>query len=361
MKTLYVNLGSRSYPIHIGSGILSRREFYKPHLKGGRAFVITNETVAPLYLNALEQTLAELGEVNTCILPDGEQYKTLDTVSEVLDQMLGVPCARDSVVFALGGGVVGDIAGFCAACYQRGIAFVQIPTTLLAQVDSSVGGKTGVNHPQGKNMIGAFHQPQAVIADIDTLQTLSDREMRAGTAEVIKYGAIRDEPFFGWLESNVTRLLERHPESVIHAVLNSCRNKSEVVAADEHETGIRAILNFGHTFGHAMEAALEYKEWLHGEAVAAGMVMAAEFSNRLGLLERHDADRIEALIEKAGLPTAPPPSLNAQILLKHMAVDKKIQAGVIRLIVLRGLGGASILADYDRTDLADTIEHAVQV
>ena len=360
MKTLNVNLGSRSYPITIGSGILSRSQLYEPFLNGGRAFIVTNETVAPLYLDALEQALAELVEVSTCILPDGERHKILDTVSRILDQMLDVPCARDTVVFALGGGVVGDIAGFCAACYQRGIAFVQIPTTLLAQVDSSVGGKTGVNHPKGKNMIGAFHQPQAVIADIDTLQSLSDREMRAGTAEIIKYGAIRDKRFFEWLETNVSLLLERHPASVIHAVLNSCRNKSEVVAADEHETGIRAILNFGHTFGHAIEAALKYKEWLHGEAVAAGMVMAANFSNRLGLLDRKDVTRIEALIEKAGLPTAPPRSVRAQQLLEHMAVDKKTRAGVIRIIVLGGIGNASILADYDRSDLVDSIEHAFQ-
>ncbi len=346
MRTLTVELGERSYPIHIGAGLLERGELWRPRLRGRQVMVVTNEVVGPLCLDRLRPALQGL-QVETVVLPDGEATKTLDTVAGIVDRLMAARFARDCALVALGGGVVGDITGFAAAIYQRGVDFVQVPTTLLAQVDSSVGGKTGVNHPLGKNMIGAFHQPRAVIADIATLDTLPDRELRAGIAEVVKYGLIRDAEFFAWLEARMDDLLAREREATAEAVERSCRNKAEVVAADEREAGQRALLNLGHTFGHAIETGLGYGVWLHGEAVAAGMCMAARLSERLGWLPAAERVRIESLVERAGLPTAPPPELGPERLLELMAVDKKVQRGRLRLVLLRAIGAAVVTADFD--------------
>lgn len=355
MKTVRVELGERTYPIHIGAGLLGNTELYKPHIKGAKVFIITNETVASLCLDKVESALAPIAEVHPSILPDGESHKRLSTIESIVDQMLSVPCDRKTTVVALGGGVVGDIAGFTAACYQRGIRFIQVPTTLLAQVDSSVGGKTGVNHPLGKNMIGAFHQPVCVIADSEILTSLPEREFCAGLAEVIKYGLIRDRDFFEWLENNIELLLQRESNAVAYAVEQSCRNKATVVAEDETESGIRAILNFGHTFGHAIETGLNYKEWLHGEAVAAGMVMAGELSVRLGLLSNQENQRIKPLLKKAKLPISPPRHLNAKEFKSIMAVDKKAESGTVKFIVLNQLGDAQVTSDYDNEILESTL------
>ena len=355
MKTVRVELGERTYPIHIGAGLLGNTELYKPHIKGAKVFIITNETVAPLCLDKVESALAPIVEVHPSILPDGESHKRLSTIESIVDQMLSVPCDRKTTVVALGGGVVGDIAGFTAACYQRGIRFIQVPTTLLAQVDSSVGGKTGVNHPLGKNMIGAFHQPVCVIADSEILISLPEREFCAGLAEVIKYGLIRDLEFFEWLENNIELLLQRESNAVAYAVEQSCRNKAAVVAEDETESGIRAILNFGHTFGHAIETGLNYKEWLHGEAVAAGMVMAGELSVRLDMLSNQENQRIKPLLKKAKLPISPPRHLNAKDFKSIMAVDKKAEAGTVKFIVLNQLGDAQVTSDYDNEILESTL------
>ncbi len=283
-STLDVDLGVRSYPIHIGPGLIDDPELYRPHVSGSQVLIVTNEIVAPLYLDRVEQALRGF-QLARVVLPDGEKYKNLEVWNRIMDALLENRFARDCTLVALGGGVVGDMAGFAAACYQRGVAFIQVPTTLLAQVDSSVGGKTGVNHALGKNMIGAFHQPRAVIADTDTLSTLPDRELSAGVAEVIKYGLIRDREFFYWLEANIGPLLERDTEALTFAIERSCRNKAEVVAADEREAGQRALLNLGHTFGHAIETGMGYGAWLHGEAVGTGMCMAADLSFRLGWLD----------------------------------------------------------------------------
>ena len=304
MKTLTVDLGARSYPIHIGPGLLQRPELILPHIAGGRAMVVTNETVAPLYLDPLRATLGTLPH-HVVVLPDGERYKTLEVMNRIFDALLEQRHDRGTTLIALGGGVIGDITGFAAACYQRGVAFIQIPTTLLAQVDSSVGGKTGVNHPLGKNMIGAFYQPRCVIADTATLDTLDDRQLSAGIAEVIKYGLIDDPEFFAWLEGAMPRLLAREPEALIHAIERSCRDKAEVVAADERESGRRALLNLGHTFGHAIETGAGYGNWLHGEAVAAGMSMAAEMSRRMGWIDEAAAARVDRLLSAASLPVTP--------------------------------------------------------
>jgi 3-dehydroquinate synthase len=341
MKTLRVELGSRSYPIHIGSGLLARADLVTPHLTG-RAAIITNDTIAPLYSAKIKPMLGT--DAIEVVLPDGEQHKTLTVVTRVFDALLAARCDRRTTLVALGGGVIGDMAGFAAACYQRGVPFVQIPTTLLAQVDSSVGGKTGVNHPLGKNMIGAFHQPRAVLIDTDTLRTLPDREFRAGLAEVVKYGLIRDAELFAWLERNVAQLLARDPAALVHAIERSCRNKAEVVAQDETESGVRATLNFGHTFGHAIETGVGYGQWLHGEAVAAGMVMASDLSRRLGWLSDADAERVENLLAAANLPTRAPATLGADRIKALMAVDKKVQAGQLRLVLLKGIGNAVITA-----------------
>ncbi|MEJ2346865.1 MAG: 3-dehydroquinate synthase [Gammaproteobacteria bacterium] len=347
MNTLTVELGDRSYPIYIGAGLLGDPQYLAPHIGGHQVMIVTNETVAPLYLEQCRRGLQALA-CESVILPDGEQYKTLETVNLVFDALLGKRFNRTATVLALGGGVVGDIAGFAAACYQRGVAFVQVPTTLLAQVDSSVGGKTGVNHALGKNMIGAFYQPRCVVADTGTLNTLDDRQLSAGIAEVIKYGLIRDPEFFQWLEQHVERLLERDPEALAAAIERSCRNKARVVAADELERGQRALLNLGHTFGHAIETGAGYGVWLHGEAVAAGTCMAADLSARLGWLTSETVTRIRDLFQRAGLPVQPPSTMSAQRFLELMAVDKKVLDGRLRLVLLKGIGNAMVTDEFDQ-------------
>ena len=353
MKTLSVELGSlqegRHYPIYIGSGLLGQADLFTRHIVGKQVLVVTNDTVAPLYL---EKTLATLHGLNvarrcdTVILPDGEQHKTLEVLNRIFDALLSKQCDRGVTLVALGGGVIGDMTGFAAACYQRGVDFIQVPTTLLAQVDSSVGGKTGVNHALGKNMIGAFHQPRCVIADIDTLNTLPDRELSAGIAEIIKYGLIGDPEFFGWLEANMDKLLARDTASLMVAVERSCLNKAKVVAADEREGGVRALLNLGHTFGHAIETGMGYGVWLHGEAVATGMCMAACLSARLGWLSQADVVRTETLIRRANLPFRAPAALNAARFIELMGVDKKVKEGRIRLVLLKAIGTAIITDDF---------------
>lgn len=349
MKSLTVELGTRSYPIHIGADLLSNPDLIVPHIPGKQVMVVSNETVAPLYLDRLLHTLRGLTP-EALILPDGEQFKTLDTVNRVFGTLLEKRFNRSATLVALGGGVVGDITGFAAACYQRGISFIQVPTTLLAQVDSSVGGKTGVNHPLGKNMIGAFYQPRCVIADTATLDTLDDRQLSAGIAEIIKYGLIRDQAFFDWLERNMDALLGRQPAVLAEAIERSCRNKAEVVAADEREGGQRALLNLGHTFGHAIETGMGYGAWLHGEAVAAGMHMAAEFSRRLGWLTHEQVGRIERLLVRAKLPVHPPAEMTSERFLELMAVDKKVVDGSLRLVLLQDIGSAVVSSDFE-TDL----------
>ena len=356
MKTIEVTLGSRSYPIYIGAGILDKSELYQPHVRGSKAVVITNETIAPLYAQKVVDSVGKFAEVHTHVLADGEIHKNLQTIEKIFDKLLYIPCDRKTTIIALGGGVVGDTAGFAAACYQRGVPFIQVPTTLLAQVDSSVGGKTGVNHPLGKNMIGAFYQPQCVIADTNTLHSLPNRELRAGLAEVIKYGAIQDATFLAWLDENIDSILEREPASLAHAIEVSCRRKAEVVTKDEREIGIRAILNFGHTFGHAIETWLNYKKWLHGEAVAVGMVMAAEFSRRLNLLSAQQASQVEQIIKRTGLPVLPPVGMSTTDFLEAMLLDKKVQGKTIRIIVLDGIGKAEIKDDYDFAELQNTLD-----
>ncbi|MCB1769930.1 MAG: 3-dehydroquinate synthase [Candidatus Competibacteraceae bacterium] len=355
MKTLHVELGDRRYPIHIGPGLLARPELLTPCIPGRQALVVSNTTVAPLYLEPVRASLDGLRH-EAVILPDGEQYKTLDTLNEIFTALLNHRFDRNCTVIALGGGVIGDMAGFAAACYQRGVHFIQIPTTLLAQVDSSVGGKTAVNHPFGKNMIGAFYQPLGVLADTDTLATLPDRELSAGLAEVIKYGLIRDLPFLEWLEANLEALMARDAAALSEAIDRSCRNKAEIVAADERETGERALLNLGHTFGHAIETGVGYGQWLHGEAVATGMVMAADLSARLGWLNREQVERVRALLARARLPVQPPMALTPDDFLRLMAVDKKVKDGRLRLILLRNLGQAVIASDINPRLLIETLE-----
>lgn len=342
MQTLTVALSERSYPIHIGSDLLDRHDLLAPYFKHKKAVVVTNVTVAPLYLDRLVGALERIG-VSTIpvILPDGERYKNWETLNSIFDALLSAHCERSTTLIALGGGVIGDMGGFAAACYQRGMPFIQVPTTFLSQVDSSVGGKTAINHPLGKNMIGAFYQPRLVLADIATLDTLPDRELKAGLAEVIKYGLIRDPGFFDWLEGNVDRLLERDREALAFAVHCSCANKAEVVAADERESGERALLNLGHTFGHAIETGMGYGEWLHGEAVAAGTLMAAELSRLLGWLGGGDVDRIGRLFERAGLPVRGP-RLGEARYLELMQHDKKVLDGRLRLVLLKRIGEAVV-------------------
>lgn len=355
MQTLTVELGDRSYPIYIGAGLLKQRELLTRHIPGRSAMVVTNTTVAPLYLGGIEHTLANLRHDHV-ILPDGEQHKTLETLDTIFSALLEGRYDRNTTLIALGGGVIGDITGFAAASYQRGVHFIQIPTTLLAQVDSSVGGKTGVNHRLGKNMIGAFYQPRCVIIDTDTLNTLPDRELSAGLAEVIKYGLIGDREFLDWLEANLDRLLARQPDALAYAIHRSCQNKAVVVAADEREGGQRALLNLGHTFGHAIETGMGYGAWLHGEAVGCGMVMAAELSARLGWLSKGEVSRTKRLIERAHLPVTPPAELTAERFLDLMAVDKKVLDGTLRLVLLKGLGQAVVTADYDPQALRAMLE-----
>ncbi len=351
---LRVELPGHHYPIQIGTDLLTDSASFASYLSGSRVMIITDTTIAPLYLNLLIQALADY-QVNELILPDGEQYKNLTTLNQIYDALLQQRHDRQTTLIALGGGVVGDITGFAAASYQRGVHFIQVPTTLLAQVDSSVGGKTGINHALGKNMIGAFHQPQAVIADISTLDTLPDRELSAGLAEVIKYGLINDPDFFTWLESNISALRQRDPVALAYAIQCCCANKAAIVAADEKEAATRALLNLGHTFGHAIEIGLGYGTWLHGEAVAAGMVMAADLSHRLGWLADSDQVRIRALLAAAGLPIKPP-ALSPTIFRQHMAVDKKVLNGRLRLILLRGIGQAVISTDFPIQALDDTLQ-----
>jgi 3-dehydroquinate synthase len=355
MKTLHVELGDRSYPIFIGSQLLGEPGLVAPYVTGTQVMLVSNETVAPLYLEQAQAAFRDF-ETRTVILPDGEQYKTLQTVEKIFDALLEHRFDRHCTVVALGGGVIGDMAGFAAACYQRGVSFIQLPTTLLAQVDSSVGGKTGVNHPLGKNMIGAFYQPRCVVIDTDTLDTLDDRQLSAGLAEVIKYGLIRDAGFIGWLEQHLPALCRRDKPALAEAIETSCRCKAEIVAADEKESGIRALLNLGHTFGHAIETATGYGTWLHGEAVAAGMLMAADLSWRQGWLSRADVQRVENLLQQARLPTRAPADMDYQTFMKIMAVDKKVRAGKINLVLLRRLGEAFVTADFDPALLRQTIE-----
>jgi 3-dehydroquinate synthase len=354
VKILEVALGARSYPIYIGAGLLSQPALFARHIVGRQVMVVTNTTVAPLYLPRLKAALPGF-DLNEVILPDGEQFKTLDTLNEIFSALLEKKHNRKTTLIALGGGVVGDMTGFAAACYQRGVNFIQVPTTLLSQVDSSVGGKTGVNHALGKNMIGAFYQPQAVMIDIDTLKTLPARELSAGAAEVIKYGLIRDQHFYQWLEAHIDRLLGLDAEAVMHAIEVSCQCKAAVVAEDETENDIRAILNLGHTFGHAIETHMGYGNWLHGEAVAAGMVMAADLSFRQGWIAAEAVDRLRALLARAGLPLAGPAAMGIDDYLQPMQVDKKNLDGRIRLVLLAAVGRAVITADYPANLLAETL------
>ena len=353
-RTLTVELGDRSYPIYIGEGLVSEPAYYRPHVAGRQVMIVTNTTVGPLYLDAVTRALAEY-QVAEVVLPDGEEFKTLDTLNKVFDALLSRRFDRRCTLLALGGGVIGDITGFAAASYQRGVDFIQVPTTLLAQVDSSVGGKTGVNHPLGKNMIGAFHQPRCVIADTETLGTLPERELSAGLAEVIKYGLINDPEFFAWLEDNIEALRRREPDCLAYAIERSCADKAAVVAADEREVGQRALLNLGHTFGHAIETGVGYGAWLHGEAVAAGMCMAARMSQRLGWLDDDDEQRVRALIGRAGLPVEPPPTVPAGRFLELMAVDKKVLDGQLRLVLLKGIGQSLVTGDYEHRILEEAL------
>jgi len=348
-QTISVDLGDRSYPIVIGNGLLDGGLDLSAFVPGPDCLIVSNETIAPLYLDRILPNFAGK-RITTLALPDGEVHKTVATMQKILDRLVASRANRDTTVVALGGGVVGDIAGFAAACYMRGVAFIQIPTTLLAQVDSSVGGKTGVNHAEGKNLIGAFHQPQVVMIDIETLNTLADRELKAGLAEVIKYGAICDIEFFAWLEQNMPALLAKEPAAMAHAVRRCCELKAKVVAEDERESGRRAILNFGHTFGHAIEHCLGYGEWLHGEAVAAGMVMAAELSD----LSEPDVERLRALIAAAELPVLAP-AIDTDNWLRAMGMDKKVKQEQLRFVLLKSLGDAHITSSYDEARLRQIV------
>jgi 3-dehydroquinate synthase len=354
VNTLTVDLGSRSYPILIGAGLLPRADLLAEHIPGRDILLVSNTIVGPLYAAALKKGLGDRRIVEVT-LPDGESHKTLVTVARVLDVLVTNRFARDCTVVALGGGVVGDMAGFAAACYQRGVAYVQVPTTLLAQVDSSVGGKTGVNHPGGKNLIGAFHQPSAVIADTETLRTLPIRELRAGLAEVIKYGLICDEELFTWLEQNMEKLLAHDAAALTYAIHRSCEIKAEIVGRDEREQGDRALLNLGHTFGHALESVTGYTKWLHGEAVGAGLLMAATMSCESGLMPAASVERLRKLLERTGLPTEAR-DLKADNVLEHMRIDKKVKSGRIRLVLMRSIGGSFVTADYADAALQRTLE-----
>ena len=355
MQTLTVDFRERSYPIVIGAKLLSEPGLILPHLAQKQVAIVTNTTVAPLYLELLSHGLGQHGvRVIPIILPDGEQHKNWETLNLIFDALLRNRCERKTTLIALGGGVIGDLTGFAAATYLRGVPFIQVPTTLLAQVDSSVGGKTGINHPLGKNMIGAFYQPKLVLADTTTLDTLPDRELAAGMAEVIKYGLIRDPEFFDWLEKNMEKLLARDHGALSYAIKRSCENKAAVVAADEHETGQRALLNLGHTFGHAIETGMGYGNWLHGEAVAAGTVLAADLSRRMGLIDADTVLRIRTLFAKARLPTTAP-DLGSENYLRMMGLDKKVEGGKIRFILLRRIGEAFITADVPPQALKETL------
>ena len=356
MKKIIVELGERSYPIYTGSDLLDKENLFTENIKSKQVMVVSNTTVAPLYLEKVMQSLKGF-DVASVILADGEQYKTLDAVNDIITALLEKRFSRNSCLVALGGGVIGDITGFAAACYQRGIDFVQIPTTVLAQVDSSVGGKTGVNHAAGKNMIGAFHQPQAVIADTSVLDTLDDREVSAGLAEVVKYGLIRDARFFDWLEENISSLINRDSEALAYIIEQSCRNKADIVAEDERESGVRALLNLGHTFGHAIETGLGYGTWLHGEAIALGMLMAADLSHRMGWVEKEVCERIESMLLKLNLPVTLPEAFDPEQMRELMSVDKKAKDGVLFLILLKGIGEAVETDEFDEGLLMETLNH----
>jgi len=358
MESIGVALGSRSYPIHIGADLIGRAELYRPYLGGGSAAIVTNEVVAPLYLSQVKRALHGV-RVTEILVPDGEGAKDWQTLEKIFEALLAAHCGRDTLLVALGGGVVGDLAGFAAAVYQRGIPFLQVPTTLLAQVDSAVGGKTAINHARGKNMIGAFHQPLAVISDVTALDTLPDRELRAGLAEVIKHALALDPAFVDWLESSVEKLLQRDRAALTYAVKRCCELKAGIVAADEREAGVRALLNFGHTFGHAIEAGTGYGSWLHGEAIAAGMVMAAQLSKGLGLIGESEVARVSGLLRRAGLPLHGP-ALAPQRLMQLMAGDKKAAQGKLRFVVLEGLGRAALRGGVEEQRIREAIVAAAQ-
>jgi len=350
MKTLNVDLGDRGYPIFIGSNILNNTSILEPYIIGSSTTIVSNTTVAPIYLNKIHQLTSDYKNIDV-ILPDGEEFKSTETLGQVHTEMLTARCDRKTTLIALGGGVVGDISGFAAATYQRGINFIQIPTTLLAMVDSSVGGKTGVNHPLGKNMIGAFHQPQCVVIDTDTLNTLDDRQLSAGIAEIIKYGYINDLAFIDWLDENMEKLMERNAEALAYAIQRSCEHKATIVAADEKESGQRALLNLGHTFGHAIETGLGYGKWLHGEAVAVGMIMSAELSKEHGWVSEKDIKAMKSLLKKANLPIKPPKEIGPDRFNDLMSIDKKVQDGVLHLILMKSIGESFITKDFDKDAL----------
>ncbi|MCP4325442.1 MAG: 3-dehydroquinate synthase [Psychromonas sp.] len=356
MDKLTVDLGSRSYPISIGENLLQQSELFTGVITGKKVMIVTNDVVAPLYLNTCKNSLTQF-DIDEVILPDGEKYKTLATFETILSALLENKHARDTTVIALGGGVIGDMAGFAAACYQRGVPFIQVPTTVLSQVDSSVGGKTAVNHPLGKNMIGAFYQPQSVIIDITCLKTLPKREFAAGMAEVIKYGIIYDAEFFSWLEDHVKEIKALQPQAITYMIKRCCEIKAEIVAQDEKEHGVRALLNLGHTFGHAIEAEQGYGNWLHGEAVGAGMVLAAKASLILGLMDRAQVEQIMFLIEQFELPLNAPEKMSYDHFAKHMQLDKKVLNGQLRLILPTAIGSSEIYSDVSEAVLRSVIEH----
>lgn len=355
MQTLAVELGDRSYPIYIGSALLDQPLLIEKHIRASQVLIVTNETIAPLYLEKTKLLFTSY-HCNVVILKDGERYKSLENLNLVFDKLLQEKHSRTTTLIALGGGVVGDMTGFAAACYQRGVAFIQIPTTLLAQVDSSVGGKTGVNHPLGKNMIGAFHQPSCVLIDVDTLKTLPDREYRSGLAEVIKYGLINDKDFFDWLSVNIEKLLKRDADALIFAIRSSCSNKAKIVAEDEKEIGVRALLNFGHTFGHAIESWQQYKGFLHGEAIAVGSVIASELSCRLGFLPPDQNKKIRDIFLRAGLPVLPPVDMDSSTFVDFMQRDKKVIDSRLRLILLKSIGSAVISEDASLDQIVSVID-----
>ncbi len=355
MKKLNLNLGEKSYPIYIGENLLSQADYLTKHISGNQVMIVSNATVAPLYIDKVKSLLTDF-EVSEVILPDGEQYKNLDTVNQIFTSLLENRFDRSSTLIALGGGVVGDMTGYAAACYQRGVNFIQIPTTLLSQVDSSVGGKTGVNHPLGKNMIGAFYQPKAVIIDVDTLDTLPNREFSAGMAEVIKYGLLGNENFLSFIEKNVDSLMNKEKSSVIDAIYQSCKDKANIVAEDELEAGKRALLNLGHTFGHAIENSMGYGNYLHGEAISIGMYMAAVMSEKEGFIDQSQVSRVKSILENCELPTRLTGKINFSDFSKSMSVDKKVLKGKIRLVLLKPIGAAFVSDDYHKEFLDQTIK-----
>ena len=358
MKTININLGKRSYPIYVGEGLLENNNLFKNHISSKKLAIITNDTIAPLYLQKISNILSSEKEIISIILPDGESFKNFETLNLIYDELLKNKADRQVTLIALGGGVIGDITGFAAATFMRGVDFIQIPTTLLSQVDSSVGGKTGINHQLGKNMIGAFYQPKCVVADISLLESLPDKEFSAGLAEVIKYGLIRDSSFFEWLENNIDGIMKRDSQLLIEAVVRSCQNKADIVESDEFESNIRAILNLGHTFGHAIETATGYGKWLHGEAIAVGMVMAAHLSEQMGWLKKEEYQRIKSLIINSNLPINPPDILK-QDFLDLMQLDKKTKENQINLILQQGIGKAILTSDYDNEKLHNTLSKKI--